>query len=72
MTRHITSTALADCEYRWLDRFRRQGIVFVFDRATKQFHYDGASWREIVRRYPQSNEAAEARKRLAGATPAAR
>jgi hypothetical protein len=55
-----------------LDRFRRQGVVFVFDRATKQFHYDGASWREIVRRYPQSDEAAEARRRLARTSAAAR
>jgi hypothetical protein len=29
-----------------------------------QFHYDGASWKEIVRRFPRSPEAAEARKRL--------
>ena len=59
--------------YNGLDRYRRQGIVFTFDRATKQFHYDGASWREIVRRYPHSPEAAEARKRLdALSTTAAR
>jgi hypothetical protein len=47
-----------------LDRYRRQGIAFVFDREKKQFHYDGASWRELVRRYPRSPEAEEARKRL--------
>lgn len=50
--------------YNGLDRYNRQGIAFVFDRAKKQFHYDGAAWREIVRRYPQSAEAQEARKRL--------
>lgn len=50
--------------YNGLDRYRRQGISFVFDSAAKQFHYDGASWREIVRRYPRSPEALEARKRL--------
>lgn len=50
--------------YNGLDRYRRQGITFIFDRATKQFHYDGASWREILRRYPRSPEAEEARKRL--------
>ena len=56
-----------------LDRYNRQGIGFVFDPATKQFHYDGAAWREIVRRHPQSPEAVEARKRLgATATPARR
>lgn len=47
-----------------LDRYNRQGITFTFDRAAKRFHYDGASWREILRRYPRSLEAAEARKRL--------
>lgn len=50
--------------YNGLDRYRRQGIVFVFDRARQQFHYDGASWREIVRRYPRSPEADEARRQL--------
>jgi hypothetical protein len=47
-----------------LDRYNKQGITFVFERAAKRFHYDGASWREIVRRYPRSLEATEARKRL--------
>ena len=50
--------------YNGLDRYRRQGVVFVFDRTAKQFHYNGESWREIVRRYPRSPEAVEARKRL--------
>jgi hypothetical protein len=50
--------------YTGLDRYRRQGIVFRFDSATSQFHYDGAAWREIVRRYPRSSEAAQARQRL--------
>ena len=47
-----------------LDRYRRLGIDFVFDEVKKQFHYDGKRWREIVRRYPQSAEAEEARTRL--------
>jgi hypothetical protein len=50
--------------YNGLDRYRRQGITFTFNRVAKQFHYDGESWREIVRRYPRSVEAQEARKRL--------
>ena len=50
--------------FNGLDRYRRQGIVFTFDRATKRFHYDGAAWREILRRHPRSAEAADARKRL--------
>jgi hypothetical protein len=50
--------------FNGLDRYRRQGIAFVFDRAAKQFHYDGAAWREILRRYPRSPEAEQASKRL--------
>ena len=50
--------------YNGLDRYNRQGVSFVFDRAAKRFYYDGAAWREIVRRYPQSAEAEAARKRL--------
>ena len=47
-----------------LDRYNRQRVGFVFDKSTKRFHYDGASWRELIRRHPHSPEAAEARKRL--------
>lgn len=50
--------------FNGLDRYRRQGISFIFDRSAKQFHYDGAAWREILRRYPRSPEAEQARKRL--------
>lgn len=59
--------------YNGLDRYNRQGIRFTFDDGAKRFHYDGAAWREIVRRYPQSSEAVEARKRLGTtATPTPR
>jgi hypothetical protein len=47
-----------------LDRFRKLGIGFLFNSNTKLLHYDGAAWKEIVRKFPQSNEAAEAQKRL--------
>jgi hypothetical protein len=50
--------------FNGLDRYRRRGVAFTFNRATRQFHYDGESWREIVRRHPRSPEAREARKRL--------
>ena len=50
--------------YTGLDRYNRQGVTFVFDKTTKRFHYDGAAWREIIRRYPRSTAALEARKRL--------
>lgn len=50
--------------YNGLDRFSRQGVRFVFETGSKQFRYDGAAWREILRRHPRSAEAAEARRRL--------
>jgi hypothetical protein len=50
--------------FNGLDRYRRMGIDFVFDDAKKQYHYDGTCWREIVRKFPRSVEAAEARRRL--------
>lgn len=50
--------------YGGLDRYSRKGIRFTFDRTEARFRYDGAAWREIVRRYPRSPEALEARKRL--------
>lgn len=51
--------------YNSLDRYNRAGVTFLFDRSTKTFSYDGAAWREILRRHPNSPEAADARKRLA-------
>ena len=53
-----------------LDRFRRRGVAFTFDAATTRYDYDGAAWREILRRHPRSPEAARARARL-GASAAA-
>jgi hypothetical protein len=55
--------------YNGLDRYNRQDITFTFDRATRTFHYDGAAWNELVRRYPNSPEAIEARRRLAALPP---
>lgn len=48
-----------------LDRYRRQGIRFVFRRRDNSFGYDGAHWREILRRHPHSAEAERARASLA-------
>jgi hypothetical protein len=50
--------------YTGLDRYNRLRITYIFDQSTKRFHYDGAAWREVIRRYSKSPEAAEARKRL--------
>jgi len=52
--------------YVSLDRYRKMGITFLFDSTAKQFHYDGASWKEIVAKYPVSPEAVEAKNRLDG------
>ena len=50
--------------YTGLDRYNRQGITFVFDHSTKRFHYDGSAWRELIRRYPHSLFATEAKIKL--------
>jgi hypothetical protein len=55
-----------------LDRYDRGGVKFVFDPAKRELRYEGAAWREILRRYPRSAEASEARKRLAGVSAASR
>jgi len=50
--------------YTGLDRYNRQHVGFVFDKTTKRFHYDGAAWRELIRRYPRTHQASIARERL--------
>lgn len=68
--RKIKDSSVAAPEFSYymnhsgLDRYNRLGVKFVFDRSTKRFHYDGAAWREIIRRYPKTSEAAEAQKHL--------
>jgi len=47
-----------------LDRYRKLGVNFIFNPNTKLFHYDGAGWREIIKKFPNSTEAVEAQKRL--------
>jgi len=50
--------------FNMLDRYRKLGVTFLFNSATRTFHYDGASWSEIIRKYPAAAEIAEAQKRL--------
>jgi hypothetical protein len=50
--------------FNLLDRYRRQGVTFSFDMEKKKYVYDGAAWREILKSYPNSPEAEEAKKRL--------
>lgn len=47
-----------------LDRYRKLGVSFFFNSATRQFHYDGASWHELVRKFTTAPESVEAKKRL--------
>jgi len=47
--------------YTGLDRYNRQGITFLFNQSTKRFYYDGAAWRELIRRYPHSPFATKAK-----------
>ncbi|HEY0080113.1 MAG TPA: hypothetical protein VGB73_15995 [Pyrinomonadaceae bacterium] len=50
--------------YTGLDRYNRQGITFTFDLNAKRYRYDGQALRELIRRYPQTPEAVQARKHL--------
>jgi hypothetical protein len=50
--------------YVGIDRYRKLGITFRFNPATKAYYYDGASWRKLIEKFATSPEAAEARKRL--------
>ncbi len=50
--------------FSYLDRYRKLGIIFLFNPSTRQYHYDGAAWKEIGSRFSASPEAAEAIKRL--------
>jgi hypothetical protein len=62
---NATGASLASyfLNYSGLDRYRRQGIVFKFDSRTGQFQYDGAAWRELIRRYRGTAEAAAVREK---------
>lgn len=47
-----------------LDRYQRKNIGFTFDRTKREYHYNGAAWNELIKKFPQSPEAAQARERL--------
>src|SRR5215510_13864726 len=55
--------------YAGLDRYNRIGVTFDYDAASDKIVYDGAAYRELIRRYPQSAEAQTARERLEGLKP---
>jgi hypothetical protein len=50
--------------YSSLDRYNREGVTFLFDRVARKYSYDGAAWREIVKRFPKTLEATTAREHL--------
>jgi len=50
--------------FNMLDRYRKLGIIFLLNSSTRQFHYDGQTWKEILSKFPTAPEAAEAQKRL--------
>lgn len=50
--------------YRGLDRFASFGVRFIYLRKSDRFLYCGEAFREILRRYPESQEAVPARERL--------
>jgi hypothetical protein len=47
-----------------LDRYRKLGVLFLFNSAARTFHYDGWSWKQLTAKYPATTEAEEAQKRL--------
>ncbi|MFN7946791.1 MAG: hypothetical protein U0Z53_15675 [Blastocatellia bacterium] len=47
-----------------LDRWNRAGIAFSYEADTDGLVYDGAAWRELLRKYPRSDEAQQAQERL--------
>lgn len=47
-----------------LDRYSKLGVVFDFNESTAEFVYDGKAYRDLVKRFPKSEEAALALERL--------
>ena len=50
--------------FNMLDRYRKLGIIFLFNANTVHYHYEGSCWRELIAKFPGSSEAGEAQKRL--------
>jgi hypothetical protein len=49
--------------YAGLDRYNRIGVTFDYDAASDRIVYDGAAYRELLRRFPRSAEAQTAREK---------
>jgi hypothetical protein len=52
--------------YVGLDRYNRISVTFDYDAASDRIVYDGAAYRELLRRHPRSAEAQTAREKLVG------
>jgi hypothetical protein len=50
--------------YVGLDRYNRIGVTFDYDETEDRIVYDGKGYRELLRRYPRSEEANIAREKL--------
>ncbi|HEX4950660.1 MAG TPA: hypothetical protein VFZ34_28615 [Blastocatellia bacterium] len=50
--------------YVGLDRYNKLGITFEYDATSERLMYDGGAYQEILKKYPRSPEANEARARL--------
>ena len=51
--------------YVGLDRYNRIGVMFDFDENGDRIVYDGRAYRELLRRYPKSDDAKTAIERVA-------
>jgi len=47
-----------------LDRLSKLGVTFNYDESSGEFVYDGKVYRELIKRFPNSEEAKLARERL--------
>lgn len=47
-----------------LDRYSRLRIRFNFDESTSRYTYDGQAYRELIKKFPASDEARQAQRRL--------
>jgi len=47
-----------------LDRFSKLGVIFNYDESRSEFAYDGKVYRELIKRFPHTDEAKLARQRL--------
>ncbi|MBO0726472.1 MAG: hypothetical protein J2P52_12785, partial [Blastocatellia bacterium] len=55
--------------YAGLDRYNRIGVTFDYDASSDRIVYDGAAYRELLRRYPRSAEAKTASEKLGRPKP---